>query len=150
MPKRKLLLKRDVKDLGEEGDVVEVAIGHARNYLLPRGFAVDATDAILAKMGDIKKRRERIRAQRMETARTASERLKGVSVTVRASAGPEGKLYGSVTAREIEEALRADGVELSGAQVELAEPLKELGTHDVTIRLHPEVETAIRVWIVEK
>lgn len=140
-----VILKEDVKNLGKKGDVVKVAEGYGRNFLIPRGLAVEATEGNL-KAFRHQQQLEAARQQRQaEEARRLRERLEGYTVVVRARAGEGGRLFGSVTAADVAEALRAAGFPVDKKRVELAEPLKSLGRHPVTIRLHAGVSAT--VWV---
>lgn len=145
----KILLRDDVEKLGRLGDIVEVAEGYARNYLLPRQLAVRATRDNEALIVKIKKRRaEREAAKRQEFAEKAEE-LRGKSTTITTRVNEEGKLYGSVDAALIAAAISRDlAYDVSAGQVQLSAPIKELGTHDVTVSLHPDVTTTIKLYVV--
>lgn len=145
----KILLRDDVEKLGRLGDIVEVAEGYARNYLLPRQLAVRATRDNEALIVKIKKHRaEREDARRQVFAEKAEE-LRGKSTTITTRVNEEGKLYGSVDAALIAAAISRDlAYDVSAGQVQLPEPIKELGTHDVTVSLHPDVTTTIKLYVV--
>lgn len=150
MAKERLLLKNDVAHVGSAGDIVEVAAGLSRNFLLPRKLAVPATDDVVRRHeGSEERRRKNAEKKRVE-AEALAKRLTDVSVTVQAAAGPDGKLYGSVGAKEIAKLLAAEGFAVKAEAIELPEPLKEAGTHTVTLRLHADVAATVKVWIVEK
>lgn len=145
----KLILQREVDKLGVPGDVVEVADGYARNYLVPRGMAIPASKGAV-------KHAERLRAgheQRVAQARTQAESarnaLEGVITRITAKAGEEGRLFGSVTperlAQEIE---RATGVAVDRRQLHVDEPIRSLGSHQVRVHLHPEVNATVPVEVV--
>ena len=145
-----LLLKTNVDHLGRTGDVVKVKSGYARNYLLPRGLAVMVTKSNVQEI-------ERARAQALveEQNRVASLKELGVkiaeaSVTIEGKANPEGHLFGSVTAVQIAAALREKGIPVDDRQIRLEQPLKEIGVFDVTIHLHANVETTVKVWVVHQ
>jgi large subunit ribosomal protein L9 len=139
-----ILLERVAK-LGQMGEVVRVKDGYARNFLLPQGKAMRANDANIAKFEAGKAQLE---AQNLETrkeAEAAAERIEGMTFVVIRSASDGGALYGSVTTRDVAEAAEADGVTLDRKQIVLVAPIKELGIHPVTVRLHPEVDASISV-----
>ncbi len=144
-----VFLMADVPDLGVEGDVVTVANGYARNYLLPRNLAAPVTDATRRQLAKLQREREVARKADLEAARDRVARIANASCTIPVKAD-EGKLYGSVTAADIEAAFKSQGVELDRDMLQLAAPIKELGVYDVGVRLHPEVETTIKVWVVEE
>ncbi|MBB1490449.1 MULTISPECIES: 50S ribosomal protein L9 [unclassified Paracoccus (in: a-proteobacteria)] len=137
-----ILLERVAK-LGQMGEVVRVKEGFARNYLLPQGKAMRASDANIAafevRKAELASRNDETRAE----AQRIAEKLDGASFVVIRSASDAGALYGSVTPRDIAEAAAADGFQVERRQIVLAEPIKDLGLHDVTVHLHPEVEAKI-------
>ena len=142
-----LLLRDDVPGLGSRGDIVKVAKGYARNYLLPNGLAEvptpQAIEAVRKQAEKIAAENELLKADRMEAAKT----LASVAVTIAAKASEEGHLYGSVGAKQIVEAIAAQGHELDEKQIVLDAPLKEVGEFDVTISLHPEVQVPVKVTV---
>lgn len=143
----KVLLTRDVAKIGRAGSVVSVADGYARNYLLPRGLAMPATEGAV-KQADNFRATESRRVDKLRQEITAlAERLNGVSVSFKARAGEEGKLYGSVTTADIAEALTEKiGVEIDKRKIE-GESLRELGTHQVRVRLTAELTPQVTVII---
>ena len=143
-------LMSDVPDLGKAGAVVKVADGYARNFLLPRGLAAPVTPAAMRRLEKLRKEREQLAKLQIAEAHAKASKLDGVSVTIRAKTIDGEKLYGSVTVAEIVAALSAQGVNVDRSQVELAEPLKQTGAVDLTVRLHPEVAATIKVWIVKE
>lgn len=145
-----VLLMNAVPGLGIEGDVVRVADGYARNYLFPNGLAAEVT---AGKKRQIEKKRiERLELMRKEKA--AAEELAGkfenISCTIPVKTSEGGKMFGSVTAAQIIEKMAEQGFALERNQLKLDAPLHELGVFDVTVILHPEVKTALKVWIVEE
>lgn len=146
----KVVLQDDVSSLGTSGDVVRVRPGYARNFLIPRGLAAPATPANLARVEDLRRQAAERAAQRISEAQSAKTRLEAVSVKLERAVGEENKMYGSVTAKDIEEAFAAAGVELDRRKLVLAEPIKTLGLHEVPLKLHPEVSALLRVEVVKK
>ncbi|MBI3204546.1 MAG: 50S ribosomal protein L9 [Myxococcales bacterium] len=146
----KVVLSEDVETLGTSGDVVRVRPGYARNFLIPRGLAVPATESNLARVGDLK----RAAAARAEKERAAAEevakKVGGVSVKIARAVGDENKMYGSVTTRDIEEAFAKAGVEIDRKKLVLAEPIKTLGLHDVALKLHPKVSVQLKVEVIKE
>jgi len=145
----KVILRQDVEKLGAEGDVVSVRAGYARNYLLPKGYAYEATPANLRRLEEERQRaEERARREYLE-ARRRAKALEGVSLTFQARAGEESKLFGSITNADIADKLNELGLdfEVDRRQVELEEPIKTLGVFSVPIRLHAEVRPEIKVWV---
>lgn len=146
----KVVLQKDVDNLGSGGDVVRVRPGHARNYLIPRGLAVPATTANLLRVNELKKAAQALAQKTLGEAKEQQQKIEAVAVKIERSVGDEGKMYGSVTARDIEMAYAAAGVTLDRKRIVLPEPLKALGLAEVTIRLHPEVSAKLRVEVVKK
>ena len=145
----KLILREDVEHLGQPGDLVTVKPGYARNYLIPRGLAYRATEANVQRIEEERRlREERARRIYLEANRQAS-RLEVLSLHFKARASEEGTLFGSVTARDIlERAREADlGFELDKGSVLLDEPIKSVGEHVVTMRLHAGVEAGVRIIV---
>lgn len=145
-----LLLKHNVEHLGRVGDVVTVRPGYARNYLLPRGFAVAVTKANVA---DIERARAKALVEeqnRVQSLKEMAQRLAEASVTIEGKANAEGHLFGSVTAVHVAAALRDKGFAIDDRQVRLEQPLKEIGVFDVPVHLHATIETAIKVWVVQQ
>jgi large subunit ribosomal protein L9 len=145
-----LLLNQTIEHLGRTGDVVDVKPGYARNYLLPRGLAVMVTKGNMARVD-----RARAAALAEEEARLAdlkdmASKLGEVSVTIEGKANDEGHLFGSVVAAQIAESLREKGVPVDDKQVRLEHPIKEIGVYDVIVHLHADVESRIKVWVVQQ
>ena len=145
-----VLLMADVPDLGKAGEVVKVADGHARNYLLPRSLAAPVTPASLRQLDKLRKERAELAKIQMAEAQAKASKLEGVSVTIRAKTVDGEKLYGSITITEIMDALAAQGVALDRSQLELADHLKQTGSYEVPVRLHPDVTVTIKVVIVKE
>jgi large subunit ribosomal protein L9 len=145
----KIILIQDFDSLGFEGDTVDVARGYARNFLIPKGVAIEATNANLKAL---ELRKEKIMAKRIkdkESAEQLSERISQVTVTIKEKAGEEGKLYGSVTSRDIAQELEKEGVEVDRRKIIIDEAIRTLGEFAVPIKLHQQVIATIKV-IVEK
>jgi large subunit ribosomal protein L9 len=145
-----VFLMAAVPDLGAEGDVVIVADGYARNYLLPRKLAAPVTEATRRQFAKVKQERAAARAAALDDAQKRAARLEGVSCTIAVKTMEDGKLYGSVGLSDIAAALKEQGVELDRHELVLDAPFKERGVFDVPVRLHPDVQTSIKVWIVEE
>ena len=145
-----VLLLSDVESLGKAGDVVKVTDGYARNYLLPRDLAAPVSPYALRRLAKMRKEREEQSRIQMAEAKDMAAKLANVSVTIRAKTVDGTRLYGSVVASDIVAALQeGNKIAVDKAQVQLDEPLKEVGTFDVAIKLHPEVICTIKVWVVE-
>ncbi|MCK4350974.1 MAG: 50S ribosomal protein L9 [Candidatus Krumholzibacteria bacterium] len=145
-----LILREDVEGLGARGDVVQVKPGYARNFLIPCRLAVPANEAqkrILEKETKLREIRDDRTKQNLQLV---AEKLKDSSCTIVVQAGEEDKLYGSVTAHDITEALVGQGFEIDHNQVMLDEPIKVLGIYTVPVRLHKEIEVPIKVWVVKE
>lgn len=149
----KLILKKDMPNLGEAGEVVDVKDGYGRNYLIPQGIAYEASEANLLKIEEEQARQaERIRRERLEAHRRAAQ-LEGLLITFHERAGEDGKLFGSVTAADIAEQANKEAeldFELDKKAVDLDDPIKTLGDTTVVIRLHAEVEVEIEVRVEEE
>lgn len=145
----KLLLRESIRGVGKRGDVVEVADGYARNYLLPKNLALLANQENLRRLSGEKRAYEARVAREKEEAQEIAQAIGKIQLTVPMQASPEGHLYGSVTPRVIVDAYKAEGISLNAAQVELeADHIRELGTYSFTIRLHEDVDVQSRVWVV--
>ncbi len=143
-----VLLLKDVVDLGEAGEIKRVADGYARNYLVPRGMAVRATPGAIKQAEKQRQAASRRQAKEMSEAQALAQTLDGVSVTFQARAGETDRLYGSITNVNIAEALEEKiGQEVDRRKIEMEEPLKELGTHAITVRLAPGAEAKVTVII---
>ena len=146
----KVLLKNDVPSLGSGGEVVRVRPGYARNFLLPRGLAVPATAGNLARVEELKRQVAEQAKQELDQANAAAAQLASASVTIERSIGDEGKMYGSVTTKDIEDAFAKVGVKIDRKKVVLAEPIKSLGTFEVPIKLHGSVSATLKVTVAPK
>ena len=141
-----LLLER-VPKLGQMGEIVKVRPGYARNYLLPQGKALRATEAALAAFENRRAQLEADNLERKSEAEAAAVKIAGASVVILRQASEGNQLYGSVSSRDIAEAFTADGIGIARQQVVLDSPLKTIGIHDVALALHPEVEVTVHVNI---
>ncbi len=148
MAKRsEVILRAEVENLGHAGDLVEVAPGYARNYLLPRGLAYVATEANKHRVAQEKKKyEEKLEHERAEAIALAA-RLEGLVLEFRAMAGEEDQLYGSISVADISDRLEALGFEIERSRVKLDQPIKALGEFEVPLRLHPHVTQPIRVRV---
>lgn len=145
----KLILREDVENLGKIGEIVEVAGGYGRNYLLPRGLAVQASTKNLKEQEHQKKLIQARMDRQKKDAQEMAGSLDSVSCTISRKTGEDEKLYGSVTSRDIEEALREEGVSIDRKRILLEEPLKKLGVYTVPVKLHADVTGNIKVWVVK-
>jgi large subunit ribosomal protein L9 len=143
-----VILREDIRTLGRAGEMVRVKPGYARNYLLPQGLAYEATEGNKKRIAA----ETRVRAVKNQAEKTEAERqaatLGGVSLTLAGKAGEEGKLFGSITSQDIVDALARQGQSIDRRRIELEHPIKTIGEHTVSIRLHPEVQAELRVSVV--
>jgi len=147
----KVILRDSMSHLGESGAIVSVRAGYARNYLLPRGLAYEATQANIRQLEDDKRRIDaRAKRDYLEARRRASQ-LEGVSLTFHAKAGEESKLFGSITSADMADRLAEQSLDfkVDRRQIDLPEPIKALGVYTVQIRLHAEVKPEIKVWVIK-
>ena len=145
-----VILRDDLDNLGKSGDVVSVKEGYARNYLLPRGLAIKATAGDIARVEHEKRVIAARTAKLAKTAQAEADKLSQVSVSIARAVGEEDKLYGSVTSRDIAEALREKGVVVDSKKIHLAEPIKALGDFEVTVKLGRGVNATIKIAVVKK
>jgi large subunit ribosomal protein L9 len=145
-----VILRQAVENLGHPGDLVKVSQGFARNYLLPRGIAVEATEGNKRRIAQEKARLEAAEASRRQTAEEYATTLEQVSLTFSARVGEEGKLFGSVTAADIAQQLEAQGIRIERRQIDLHEPIKALGVYRIPIKLHADVKPEIKVWVIKQ
>ena len=145
-----VLLMTDVADLGSEGQIVQVADGYARNYLLPKKLAAAVNEATRRRLAKMQRERDIARTKERDAARAMAARLEGVSCTIAVKTAEDGKLYGSVGANDIAGLLKEQGIEIDRHTLELDKPIKELGVYNVKVNLHPDVGAAVKVWIVEE
>ena len=145
----RLILIKDVPELGTKGDVVEVADGYARNYLVPRTLAIKATDGSLRQADGLRRAREEAARQALADAEALATTLVGARVVVAARAGDEGKLFGSIGAADIATAIhKFTGVEVERSIVSVVAPIKEIGLHEVTLQPHPDVPFQVTLDVI--
>lgn len=145
-----VILLKDVPSLGRAGDIVKVKDGYARNYLIPLRLAEPATPENAEVVRERQKILERRHRREIERARALAERLSQLRCVIRRPAGSQGKLFGSVTSADIEEALKAMGIEVDRKRIEIPEPIKSVGSHTVVVRLHPDVKAQLEVWVEQE
>ena len=143
----KVILRQDIDELGLEGDVVEVAKGYGRNYLIPKGIALDATRPNIKLMEMQRKKIEVKRLKAKEDAEKIKEKIADITVTISQKVGEEDKLYGSVTSMDIASQLEAQGILIDRRKINLDKPIKTLGEFDVPIKIYHEVTGAIKVIV---
>jgi large subunit ribosomal protein L9 len=145
----KVILTKDVKELGSKGDIVDVAPGYARNYLVPRSLAVKATEGAIRQAEGMRRAREEAERKAKADAEALAQNLVGARVVVAARAGDEGKLFGSIGVVDVVEAIRKfTGVEVERSMVAIAEPIKEIGLHEVAVVPHPDVEFKVTLDVI--
>lgn len=146
-----VILRQSIDQLGQPGDIVKVSAGYARNFLLPRGLAYEATPGNRKRIALEKNRLEAAENARRDAAQALAARLEQVSLTFSARVGEEEKLFGSVTAADIVAQLHAQGfAEVEKRQIDLHEPIKALGVFKVPVRLHADVKPELRIWVVKQ
>jgi large subunit ribosomal protein L9 len=144
----KVFLKEDVKNLGKMGDVVNVAEGFARNFLLPKKFAVEANTKNLKEFEHNKRIIDGRAAKIKDASKATADKLSALTLKIRAKAGEEEKLFGSVTTMDIAEAFKAEGFEVDKKKILLVEPIKRLGEYTVEVKIHHEVNATVKVLVV--
>lgn len=144
-----VILLKDVKELGKAGQVVKVADGHGRNFLIPRGLAKEATEGGLADLQHKKEVEAKKKETELKAAQTLKAKLEEKDLTIKVKAGEGGRLFGSVTSADIADVLQKSGVKLDKRDIQLKDHIKELGVHTVSIKLHREVTAKLKVKVVE-
>ncbi|MDA8433555.1 MAG: 50S ribosomal protein L9 [Nitrospiraceae bacterium] len=144
----KVFLRDDVKNLGKIGEVVNVADGYARNFLFPKKLAVEANTKNIREFEHNKRIIQERAAKIKDASKATAERLSALSIVIKAKAGEEEKLFGSVTTMDIAEALKAEGYEIDKKKISLEEPIKRLGEYSVEVKIHHEVSATVKVQVV--
>jgi len=145
----KIVLRQDVENIGKSGEIVTVKEGFARNFLLPKGFALAATKNNVNRVEEDKKKVVKNKEVEKNKAQALANKLQGLSCTITTEAQDD-NLYGSITTLEIAKALEVEQIKIDKSDILLGEPIKKLGIYEVEIKLHPEVKTKIKVWVVGK
>jgi large subunit ribosomal protein L9 len=143
----KVILKENIETLGQIGDVVKVAPGYARNYLLPKGLAIEATERNAKAMEHAKRQLAYKKNKTLEAAKLLANKLQELAIKLVHQAGEEGKLFGAVTNMEIANFLKDKGFEIDRKKIVLAEPIKQTGEYTVNVKIHPEVVAALKVTV---
>ncbi len=147
----KVILQADVKKIGNKGDVVDVAEGYGRNYLLPRGLAVEASAGNLRQVAEVKKAEFSKVDRELKEAQKIGAVLKEQKINVSAKVGEGGRLFGSITTQEVAEQLRRQfSVEIDKRKIDVKEPIKTLGSHPVTVKVHPKVHVTVTVVVTDE
>jgi len=144
-----VVLQGDVQNLGKSGDLVRVRPGYARNFLIPRGLAAPATAGNVARVEELKRQALAKAAKELAVAQELVKKIEAASVKISRPVGEENKMYGSVTSRDIEEAFKAQGIELDRKKIQLDEPIKALGPAEVNVKLYRDVVAKLRVEVVK-
>ena len=144
----KVILTEEIRGLGTRGEVVTVKDGYARNFLLPKNLAREATTGNMKQIEHERRKWALLAQQEKDAAQKAADKVKGVKIRIEKRVGENGHLFGSVTANEIADALAAKGIEVDKRRIELAQPIKNIGVHDVEVRLHRDVSASIQVEVV--
>lgn len=145
----KVILQQEVKKVGKKGDILEVSEGYARNFLLPKGYAVAATSTNLNAVTQQKKSEERKQQQAIDEATLMAAQLSKIEVSIAVKIGEGGKLFGSVTGKDIAEALKKDhNIDIDKRKIEVKEGIKGLGDYEAVIKVHPEITSKIKVHII--
>jgi len=146
----KIVLRQDHAKLGSTGDVVDVKDGFARNYLIPRNIGYEATEGNMRTLEEDKKQRSRRDDRELTTAQKLASELEKTSVTLKMKVGEDEKLFGTVTTQMIADALSEKGFSVDKRVISTGEPIRALGIYSAEIRLHPTVETKVKVWVVRE
>jgi large subunit ribosomal protein L9 len=145
-----VILREDVHNLGKSGEVVNVKPGYGRNYLLPKGLAVVASQKNVARIEHEKRIIAARTAKVAKDAQAVAQKIEGTTLNIARATGEDDKMYGSVTGRDIGEALGEAGVTIDHRKIVLHEPIKTIGLHEIQIRLGSEVSATLKVWVVKK
>lgn len=146
----KVILTRDVDELGKVGQVIEVKAGYGRNFLIPKNMAVPATRGNLRAIDELRAQQELQSSKKRREAEGIKSRIEKVSCTAEVNVGEDDKVFGSVTAQAIADLLKADGVEVDRKKILLDEPLKALGVYTIPVKINSEVTANLKVWVVKK
>ena len=146
----KVVLLKDSGKLGNEGDSVEVKEGYARNYLIPQGMALEASDKNFKRLQEIKKARVKTAQREKQNFFGLKEKIEKISLTISAEAKDDEELYGTIGEAQILKQLKAESIDLEKGKLILDEPIKKVGVFNLDVKLHPEVIASLRVWVVKK
>jgi large subunit ribosomal protein L9 len=146
----KVILRQNYESLGQVGDLIDVKEGFARNFLIPRKIAYTALKGNVLALEEEKKNIVKKKQQEIHSAETLASEIEKVSVTIPVQVGEEDKIFGSVTTQMIADALKEKGYDIDKRKIEIEEPIKSLGIYGISIKLHPNVSTNIKVWVVRE
>jgi len=145
-----VVLKKDFTNLGKALDVVDVKDGYARNFLIPSGIAIPATEGNKKTIAESKKMTEKREDKKLAEARLLAKKIESIPCTISAHVGEEDKLFGSVTSQEIAEFLKKENIHIDKRDIELEEPIKQLGVYSVKVNLYKDVRAMLKVWVVKE
>ena len=147
----KVILLEDVKNVGKKGSIINAKDGYARNFLFPKNLAIEATDVNLKNLEHVKKQQEQKEKELLDEARQLEEELNKITVVIKTKTGENGKLFGSITTKEIADILEKEhGISIDKKKYDLEEPIKSVGEYYVKIKLHPTVNAKLKVIVTEK
>ena len=144
----KVILRKNFDQLGKVGDTVSVKDGYARNFLIPRQIAYQATKGNIITLEEEKKQIQKKEAKELDAAQTLAANLEKVSVTIPVTVGEEDKIFGTVTTQMIADSLKEKGFDIDKRKIEITEPIKSLGIYSVTVKVHPSVTATVKTWVV--
>ena len=145
----RIILLKDFETLGEAGSQLEVKPGYARNFLIPTGVALKATKQNMKKFEEIAKQKKNKLVRALKSSQELADKLKTLSLTIPVKVGEDDKIFGSVTSQMIAEQLQEKGYEIDKRQIQLEEPIKALGIYDIPVRLHSEITTSVKLWVIK-
>jgi large subunit ribosomal protein L9 len=145
----KVILKENVEHVGSIGDIVKVAPGYARNFLLPKGFAIEATEKNAKALDHTKRHLEYKKNRVLEAAKLQAGKIEALTLNISHQSGADDRLFGAVTNMELAEHLKAQGLEIDRKRIVLAEPIKHLGDFTATVKIHPEVTAVLKVTVTK-
>lgn len=143
----KVIMLQTVKKVGKQGEILEVSEGYARNFLLPKGYAVEASKGNVKTLDDQKQAEKRKKNKELEEAKAYAEKVSKLELKINAKAGEGGKLFGSVTSKEIASLLAQKGVKVDKRKIDLSEPIRNLGDYEINIKLYPEINAVVKLTI---
>ncbi|MCB9685133.1 MAG: 50S ribosomal protein L9 [Alphaproteobacteria bacterium] len=144
----RVILKSEVTNLGDAGDIVNVKPGYGRNFLIPRGLAIPATEGSIHQVEHQKRVADAIRRKNLAQAKELQARLEGTAISIRRETGEDDRLFGAVTNRDVADALSAEGIEVDRRAIQIDEPIKNIGLFTVPVRLHRDVTASVRVYVI--
>lgn len=143
----KVIMLQTVKKVGKQGEILEVSEGYARNFLLPKGYAVEASKGNVKSLDEQKNAEVRKKNKELEEAKAFAEKISKTELTIKAKAGEGGKLFGSVTSKEVASLLAEKGIKVDKRKIDLSEPIKSLGEYEIMVKLYPEITAVVKLRI---